>query len=58
MWQPQHGRRRRGAPARTYIDMLEDDTGMARDDVQNLMGDRGLWRSYVDGLRDTPTRPK
>ena len=58
MWQPQHGKRRRGAPTRTYLDILENDTGMARDNLQNLMGDRGLWRSYVDGLRDTPTRPK
>ena len=58
MWQPLHGKRRPGAPKRTYIDMLEDDTELQRDDLQNLMKDRVMWRSYVDGIRDTPSRPK
>ena len=58
MWQPPHGKRRRGAPKRTYIDMLEEDTELQREDLQNLMKDRVMWRSYVDGIRDTPSRPK
>ena len=58
MWEPLHGKRKRGTPARTYLIMLEEDTEMEREDLMSLMHDRELWRSCVDGLRDTPFRPK
>ena len=58
MWQPLHGKRRRGAPRKTYLDVLEDDAEMGRQDLQTLMSDRRLWRTIVDGVRDTPSRQK
>ncbi len=51
MWEPLHGKRRRGAPARTYIDVLQEDTGIEKEDLPKLMADTVLWRSYVDGIR-------
>ena len=58
MWEPLHGKRRVGAPATTYVDMLQEDTGLERDDLRKLMADRVLWRSHVDGIRGLRPRPK
>ena len=33
LWDPKHGRRSRGRPARTFIDQLESDSGLSRHDM-------------------------
>ena len=58
LWEPSHGKRRRGAPAKTYVDMLEEDTGIEKENLQNLMGDRVLWRDVVGDIRSPWPRQK
>ena len=58
LWEPTHGKRRVGAPAKTYVDLLEDDTGIKKEEFQKLMGDRELWRDYVGDIRGLRPRQK
>ena len=44
LWEPSHGTRGRGRPARTYLDQLEDDTGLRRDEIRTVMEDRESWK--------------
>ena len=33
LWDPKHGRRSRGRPVTTFIDQLESDSGLSRQDL-------------------------
>ena len=37
LWQPQHGKRSRGRPAKTYIYQLVEDTECTIDELANAM---------------------
>ena len=47
LWKPKHGKRRVGRPAKTYTDLLEQDTGYNTSELQLLMADRAVWRDVV-----------
>ena len=47
MWKPQHGKRRVGRPAKTYTDLLEEDTGLKGGDLEAVMADRAVWRNVI-----------
>ena len=51
LWESSHGRRKRGRPARTYINQIVDDTGIKREDLANAMEDRDVWREIVRNVR-------
>ena len=44
---PTQGARSKGRPKKTYVDLLEDDTGYAVNEVENSM-DRHLWRAIIN----------
>ena len=46
LWEPTNGRRR-GAPAKTYVKLLEEDTDTGKEDLLKLMVDRQLWRATL-----------
>ena len=46
-WRPTQGARSKGRPKKTYVDLLEDDTGYAVNEV-NSMQDRRLWRAIIN----------
>ena len=50
LWTPRHGRAKAGRPARTYIQLLCEDTGCCPEDV-----DREEWRERVRDIRATST---
>ena len=47
LWEPKHGSRSVGGQLRTYIDQLESDTGIPRENLANAMEDREGWRKRV-----------
>ena len=47
LWEPKHGSRSVGGQLRTYIDQLESDTGIPRENLANAMEDREGWRKKV-----------
>ena len=47
LWEPTHGKRGRGRPARTYIDQLVDDTGIQKEHLCMAMEDREGWRGVI-----------
>ena len=47
LWKTCHGKRSVGRPAKTYIDVLEQDTGNTVDELKVLMADRSIWRDVV-----------
>ena len=47
LWEPKHGRRSVGGQLRTYVDQLESDTGIPRENLANAMEDREGWRKRV-----------
>ena len=56
LWQPQHGQRSHGRPAKTYIDQLVEDTECTLDELPNAMNDRDGWRKRVNECRASSTR--
>ena len=44
LWEPKHGKRSVGGQARTFVDLLEADTGVPRDCLPAVMDDRVGWR--------------
>ena len=46
LWEPTNGRRR-SAPAKTYVKLLEENTDTRKEDLPKLMGDRLLWRATL-----------
>ena len=47
MWKPLHGKRRVGRPAKTYLDLIEEDTGLKGEDLEAVMADRAVWRNVI-----------
>ena len=56
MWKPQHGKRRVGRPAKTYTDLLEEDTGLKGGELEAVMADRAVWRNVIRSRRDLRCR--
>ena len=56
LWQPNHGFKTRGRPARTYPDQLSDDLGCLKEDLPVLMRDRTRWKEQVIQCRVRSTR--
>ena len=54
-WRPTQGARSKGRPKKTYVDLLEDDTGYAVNEVENSMKDRHLWRAIINALQQEST---
>ena len=44
LWTPNHGKRGRGRPARTFVQQLRDDTGLKEREMASLMMMRDQWR--------------
>ena len=51
LWTPTHGCARVGRPARTYIQLLCEDTGCNPEDLPEAMNDREKWRETVRDIR-------
>ena len=58
LWEPKYGKRRVGGQARTFVDLLEADTGIPRDclpaamdDMTGLAGERQPWGGGEDPPR-------
>ena len=59
LWEPTEGRRSRGAPRRTFIDNLLEDTGLNNtNELRMAMRDRANWRSCIDDIGRPDGRPK
>lgn len=56
LWDPKQGKRSRGRPAITYIDQLESDTGLYRNELPQVMQDREQWKEIVKRVRVRSTR--
>ena len=56
LWRPNHGKRNRGRPSKTYIHQLIEDTGMNVEDLPNAMENRELWRRRIKEIRASSTR--
>ena len=48
IWQPIHGKRKRGRPRMAYVDQLVDDTLCDVNEIKKAMEDRDGWRKIVD----------
>ena len=53
LWYPNHRKRSRGRPAKTYIDQISSDTGCEREELSNAMQDRDGLRERVMKCRET-----
>ena len=51
LWEPKHGKRCVGGQARTFVDLLETDTGVTRDCLPAAMDGRVGWRKRAMGGR-------
>ena len=48
LWQPKHGTRKRGCPAKTFTDILKEDTGLDNEhELATCMKDRSVWKKIV-----------
>ena len=47
LWTPTYGQSKAGRPARTFIQLLCDDTGCNPEDLPKAMNDRQTWRERV-----------
>ena len=54
-WRPTQGARSKGRTKKTCVDLLEDDTGYAVNEVENSMKDRHLWRAIINARRQKST---
>ena len=46
-WNPLQARRKRGRPTRTYLQQLQDDTGLEAHELRTVMDDRYEWRIMI-----------
>ena len=51
LWEPNHGARKSGRPATTYVDQLRNDTGLSIAELKSIMGNRKEWMKLVNGVR-------
>ena len=56
LWQPTHGHTAVGRPAKTFVDQLQEDAGLEKEDLATAMMDRDLWRKRVTEVRARSTR--
>ena len=56
MWEPRHGKRHRGRPAKTFIDQLTEDAEITKEDLPGAMNAKEIWRQVVHGVR--PRMPR
>ena len=54
-WRPTQAEKSKGRPKKTYVDLLEDDTGYAVNEVENTMKDRHLWRAIINARQQEST---
>ena len=53
LWEPLHGKAKRGRPRRTYVDSLRMDTGLKEtQDIAGVITDKGRWRELIRGSRE------
>ena len=51
LWEPKHGARKRGRSALTYVDQLQNDTGLSIVELKSIMGNRKEWMKLVNVVR-------
>ena len=51
LWTPTYGRAKAGRTARTYIQLLFEDTGCSPEDLPEAMNDREKWQERVRDIR-------
>ena len=51
LWEPRRGRRSRGRPVKSYINILVADTGAESSELLGLMGNREWLKTVVDSAR-------
>ena len=56
LWTPSIGRAKAGRPARTYIQLLCEDTWCTHEDLPEAMNDKEKWRERVRDIRAGGTR--
>ena len=54
LWDPKRGSRSRERPATIFIDQLESDTGLSRQDLTSVMANRREWDRLIKSLRVRP----
>ena len=47
-WRPTQGRRTKGRPRKTYVDLLQEDTGLTPKEIDTTMQDRRVWRAIIN----------
>jgi len=47
LWEPEHKQRRKGRPNKTLKKVIEEDTGLTKDEIIQLASNRELWREMV-----------
>ena len=52
LWTPTYGRAKSGWPARTYIQLLCEDTGCCPEGLPEVMNDKKKWGERVRDIRD------
>ena len=53
LWEPQHGRSKRGRPNKTFVDVLRHDTGLTHtNEIAAVMEDRDNWKRRVLEVRE------
>ena len=53
LWEPSHGKTKRGRPKLTFVDTIRRDTGVKRiDEIASMMADRDLWRELTYSVRE------
>ena len=48
LWKPSQGKRSKGRPIKTYLDLLCEDTGLMCEDLESCMQERTTWRAIAD----------
>ena len=56
LWEPKQGKRKIGRPRKTYINQIEEDTGIPRGQLANVMEDREQWKAIVKMVRSRSIR--
>ena len=48
LWEPSHGKKTRGRPHATFLDILKRDTGLSSaSEIRTLVDDRDEWRATI-----------
>ena len=54
-WKPTQGKRTKGRPKKTFVDLLQVDTGYTVAEIETSMQDRRLWRAIIDARQQEST---